>query len=130
VRFNRLHDTLSTFIEPFTPHTIYHSRLASHELATACRPQKRCLTPAVDGDSSKHIFAVGGGKDLQYTSPGNRLVAGGGKAALLLDELAALIVLGETVAFDVRYGAGVVGIDVDGDIGVPGSGGNRRGGGD
>ncbi len=39
----------------------------------------------------------------------------------------ALIVLGETVTFDVRYSAGVVGIDVDGDIGVPGSVGDRRG---
>lgn len=116
--------------QPFAPHATYHSHLAPHKLATACRPQKRCLTPAVDGDSSEHILAVGGGKDLQYTSLGNRLVAGGGEAALLLDELVTLIVLGETVAFDVRYGAGVVGIDVDGDTGFPGSGGNRRSGGD
>jgi len=44
--------------------------------------------------------------------------------------LKALIVPGETVAFNVRFGAGVVGINVDGDVGFSGSVGDRRGAGD
>ena len=67
---------------------------------------------------------------MQNTSLWDSVLAGSGDAAFLLNELLALVILGEAVAFYIRHSTSGVGIDIDGDGDSGGGDGSSGGEGD
>ena len=103
---------------------------AAHKLPTTDRTQEGRLASAIDRDSGEYILAIGVPKDLQNTSLRDSILAGSGDAAFLLNELLALVVLGEAVAFYIRHSTSGVGVDIDGDGDSGGGDGSGGGEGD